>query len=63
MTRFKNFKLNRGTCKSNRLTYAEIHKTELKFLKYLQGLMFLPKNDPKLSTVQTFKDNDGLLRL
>ena len=32
-------------------------------MKYLQGLMFLPKSDHKLSTVQTFKDNDGLLRL
>ena len=63
MTRFKNFKLNIESCKSNRLTYKEIQKTELKYLKYLQGLMFLPKNYHKLSTVQTFKDNDGLLRL
>ena len=63
MIRFKNFKLRVSKNKGNRITYQEIREAESKFLKYLQGEMFMRKNDPTLISLQTFEHTGRLIRL
>ena len=61
MSKFKEYICKKGNKKGNRITYRDIHETELKFLKQLQKDMFLPK-DPRLENLQVFIHTDGLLR-
>ncbi|XP_058805274.1 uncharacterized protein LOC131672213 [Phymastichus coffea] len=63
MLRFKDFLVNKKSIQRKYVTYREVYNVERKFLICIQQQMFLPKNDPKLTTLQTFIHTDGLIRL
>ena len=63
MLRFKNFmcKIENDNCK--RISYTELKVVEIKYLKYLQGLMFSSEQDSRLLTLSVFIHSDGTIRL
>lgn len=62
MSRFLNY-LKKKEIKSKVLSFEEICDAELKLLRQLQKEMFLPDNDPKLSSIKTFRHSDDLIRV
>lgn len=61
--KFRDFKLKKGSNYGKRLTYKDIRDTEFKVLRQLQSEMFSSNSDPKVATIETFVDNNKLIRM
>lgn len=62
LRRFRDYLTHKETYTEKTLCYTEFKEDEIIFLRHLQSEMFLPQNDPRLSTIEIILI-DGLMRV